>query len=377
MAQESAQEKTERATPRREKQAREEGSVVRSRELGTMAMLLAGAGSLLFLGETLIGRLAAIMRAAFQPSRAQIFDPSHMPTAFAGAILSGLSAVAPFLGVFIVVAILSSVAIGGVSFSLKALTFKWERLDPVQGLGRLFTWRGFIELAKSMAKFAVVGAVAVWWLRGHAGEFLSLDDEPLETGMVHAAHLVAWSFLVVSAGTILIALVDVPVQIWQHQRQIRMSRQELRDELKETEGKPEMRARIRRMQREVASRRMMQEVPKADVIVTNPSHYAVALKYDAARMRAPRVVAKGADLVAMTIRRLGEAHGVTLFSAPPLARALYHGTEIGREIPAGLYRAVAQVLAYVYQLRQPRPAGMGEPVAPSDFAIPDDLRRDA
>jgi flagellar biosynthesis protein FlhB len=376
MAEESAQEKTERATPRREKQAREEGAVVRSRELGTMAMLLAGAGGVLFLGETLIGRLAEIMRLAFQPSRAQIFDPSHMATTFAGAVLSGLFAVAPFFGIFVVVAILSSIAVGGLSFSFKALTFKWERLDPVQGLGRIITWRGFIELAKSLIKFAVVGAVAVWWLRGHANEFLSLDDEPLESGMVHAAHLVAWSFLVVSAGTILIALVDVPVQIWQHHRQIRMSRQELRDELKETEGKPEMRARIRRMQREMASRRMMQEVPKADVIVTNPTHYAVALKYDATRMRAPRVVAKGAELVAVTIRRLGEAHGVALFSAPPLARALYHSTEIGREIPAGLYRAVAQVLAYVYQLRQPRPQGMGEPVPPSDFSIPDEFRRD-
>jgi flagellar biosynthesis protein FlhB len=372
----SAQEKTERATPRRQQQAREQGTVVRSRELGTMAMTLAGAAGVLFAGEDLVARLAGSMRQSFQPSRAQIFDAGAMPVALAESVMSGLAGIAPLLGLFVVVAILSSVAVGGLSFSVKAMGFKWERLDPVAGMGRVFSIRGFIELLKSMAKFALVGAVAVWWLRGHAGEFLGLADEPLEAGMVHAASLLAWSFVVVSAGTILIAMVDVPVQVWQYRKQMRMSHQELRDELKETEGKPEMRARIRRMQREMASRRMMQEVPKADVIVTNPTHYAVALKYDAGRMRAPRVVAKGADLVAVAIRRLGETSRVPVFSAPPLARALYFSTEIGREIPTGLYHAVAQVLAYVFQVRQPRATGMGDPVPPADLRIPPELRRD-
>lgn len=375
MAEESPQERTEQATPRKRQQAREQGTVVRSRELVTMAMTLAGSAFILFAGEGLVRRMADLMRQSFQPGRARIFDAAALPVALAESSWSSLVGMAPFLAVFVVVAILSSIAVGGLSFSIKAVGFRWDRLDPVQGMARVFSVRGLIELLKAMGKFVAVAAVAVWWIQAHAGELLGLADEPVESGLAHAASLLGWSFLVVSAGMLLIAAVDVPVQVWQYQKQMRMSRQELRDELKETEGKPEMRARIRRMQREMASRRMMQEVPKADVIVTNPTHFAVALKYDAGRMRAPRVVAKGADLVAAAIRQLGQASHVPLFAAPPLARALFYSTEIGREIPAGLYNAVAQVLAYVYQLRQPRPTGMGDPVAPTNLPIPPELRR--
>jgi flagellar biosynthesis protein FlhB len=375
MAEESPQERTEQATPRKRQQAREQGTVVRSRELVTMAMTLAGSGFILFAGEGLAQRMADLMRQSFQPGRARIFDTAALPVALAESSWSSLVGIAPFLIVFVVVAILSSIAVGGLSFSIKAIGFRWDRLDPVQGMARVFSVRGLVELLKAMGKFVAVAAVAVWWIQAHAGELLGLADEPVESGLAHAASLLGWSFLVVSAGMLLIAAADVPVQVWQYRKQMRMSRQELRDELKETEGKPEMRARIRRMQREMASRRMMQEVPKADVIVTNPAHFAVALKYDADRMRAPRVVAKGADIVAAAIRQLGQSHHVPLFAAPPLARALYYSTEIGREIPAGLYNAVAQVLAYVYQLRQGRPVGMGDPVPPKDLPIPPELRR--
>jgi flagellar biosynthetic protein FlhB len=233
-----------------------------------------------------------------------------------------------------------------------------------------------MEVAKSLIKFTLVATVAVWWLRSHAAEFLSLGEEPLETALPHAAHLLAWSFLMISLGTILIAAVDVPFQLWHHQKGLRMSKQELKDEVKETEGKPEVKGRIRRMQREMAQRRMMQDVPKADVIVTNPTHYAVALKYDAGRMGAPRVVAKGADVIAAAIRRVAEAHRVPFFEAPPLARAIYFSTEIDEEIPKGLYVAVAQVLAYIFQLREPAADGR-TPVPPRNLPIPKEFQRDS
>jgi flagellar biosynthetic protein FlhB len=281
---------------------------------------------------------------------------------------------APLFALLVAAAVASSVAVGGFNFSTQALVPNFGRLNPLQGLKRLFHWRGATELGKAVLKFALVGGIAVWWLSTHVGEFLALGEESLESGAQHAASLITWSFLVIGAGTIVIAAFDVPLQMWQHARELRMTRQEVKDEVKEMEGRPEVKGRLRRKQREIAQRRMMQEVPKADVIVTNPTHFAVALKYDAQRMRAPKVVAKGADLVALTIRRLGEAHRVPVFEAPPLARALYWSAELNQEIPTELYLAVAQVLAYVYQLRNPQ-AGAGAPVPPTDLPIPADLKR--
>jgi flagellar biosynthetic protein FlhB len=339
-----------------------------------MAMLLAGAGGVMFLGPALMDTLAQLMRTGLQPSRAHIFQPALAVSSLADAFVQALWAMVPLFALLVVVAVASSVAVGGLNFSTQALAPNFGRINPFSGIKRLFHWRGATELVKAILKFALVGAIAFWWLRTHVGEFLALGEESIESGAAHAASLLLWSFLVISAGTILIAIIDVPFQLWQHGRELRMTRQEVKDEMKELEGRPEVKGRVRRKQREIAQRRMMQEVPKADVIVTNPTHFAVALKYDANRMRAPKVVAKGADLLALTIRRLGEAHRVPVFEAPPLARALYWSTELEREIPAGLYLAVAQVLAYVYQLRNPQP-GARDPVRPVDLPIPDDLRR--
>ncbi len=374
MAEADFQERTESATPKRREQAREKGQLARSRELTTMAMLLAGAGGVMSLGPALMETLAQLMRAGLQPSRAHIFQPGMALNSLVEAGAQALLALVPLFVLLAVVAVGASVAVGGLNFSSQALAPNFGRINPFSGIKRVFHWRGAIELVKAILKFALVGAIAFWWLRTHAGEFLALGEESVESGAAHAAGLLLWSFLVISAGTILIAVVDVPFQLWQHGRELRMTRQEVKDEMKELEGRPEIKGRVRRKQREIAQRRMMQEVPKADVIVTNPTHFAVALKYDANRMRAPKVVAKGADLLALTIRRLGEAHRVPVFEAPPLARALYWSTELEREIPAGLYLAVAQVLAYVYQLRNPQP-GARPPTRPVDLPIPDELRR--
>lgn len=371
----SAQERTERATPRRQQDAREKGLVARSRELNTVALLLAGSGGLLFLGAGIVKTLGQVMHASFEFDRSRIFDTAQGPAALADAMQATLFALLPFLLLLAIAAIVSSIALGGVNFSAKAISVQWERISPMKGFQRIFSAQGLMEIVKSLAKFLVVGSIAAWWLWHSAGDFLLLGDLPIESGLAQTGHLVAWSFLVICLGTILIAAVDVPFQLWNHAQQLRMSKQEVRDELKETDGRPEVKQRIRRLQREMAQRRMMQEVPKADVIVTNPQHYAVALRYDNGRMRAPKVVAKGADLIAARIRAIAGEHRVPLFEAPPLARALYHSTELNQEIPQGLYLAVAQVLAYIFQLREMRPGV--SPTAPVDLPIPPELRRDA
>lgn len=371
---ESGQERTERATPRRQQEARDKGLVARSRELNTVALLVAGAGGFLVLGGAVIQSIGDVMRASFTFDHARAMDRGVVLVALTDGLVASFNALLPFLAVLLVAALASSVALGGMQLSSKAITPQWERIDPLKGLQRMFSAQSLMELVKALAKFLLVGSIAVAWLWHEAGAFLALGELPTEAGLAEAASLIGWSFLVVSLATILIAAVDVPFQLWNHMQQLRMTKQEVRDELKETDGKPEVKAQIRRMQREMAQRRMMQEVPKADVIVTNPQHYAVALRYDAGRMRAPKVVAKGADLIAAQIREVAREHRVPLFEAPPLARALYHSTDLGKEIPAGLYLAVAQVLAYVFQLREARPGQA--PTAPGDLPIPPELRRD-
>jgi flagellar biosynthetic protein FlhB len=323
----------------------------------------------LVLGERLSGAMAALLERGLSLDRAQAFDPAAAIAGLTQSGLAALTAIAPLLALLAAAALLAPLALGGLAFSTKAVAPQWARLDPLRGLKRVFSWQGLVELVKALAKFALLGAIAFWLLRRQAAEYLALGNEALEPALAHAARLIGWSFLWVSLGMILIAALDVPFQLWQHARNLRMTRQEVRDELKETEGRPEVKSQIRRLQRERAQRRMMAEVPKADVVITNPQHYACALRYDAARMRAPRLVAKGAGPIAARIRELATAHRVPQVETPPLARALYFNTELEQEIPQGLYLAVAQVLSYVYHLRQGRAA------APPDPDIPPEYRR--
>ncbi len=376
MAQEEGQERTEPATPKRLREARERGQVVRSRELNTTAVLLASAGALLLLGGGMVEGLRALLRHGLAFDRARIFDNAALGVALERGALEALVTAAPLLAVTVIASLLAPMALGGWSFSTRAFSFQWDRLDPIKGLGRVFAWRGLIELVKALAKFSLVAVAAIVVIWNLSGPMLGLGNEPLERALAHAAHLVGWSFLVLSLAMLVIAAADVPFQLWDYARQLRMTRQELKDEHKETEGRPEVRSRIRGLQRELARRRMMAEVPKADVIVTNPTHYAVALRYEEGRMAAPLVIAKGRDLIAMQIRQVGAASRVPQMSAPPLARALYHSTELNRPIPAGLYLAVAQVLAYVYQLRRARSEGGAAPLPPKDLPIPAELKRD-
>lgn len=372
---EDGQERSEQATGKRLEDARKKGQIARSKELNTAAVTLVSAGMLLVTGPAMLQRLADIMRSGLSLDRSEIFDPAAPVLAMEHTLINALGVVAPFLLVTAVVAIGASIALGGWAFSAEALAFDLNKLNPVEGIKRLVSVRGLVELLKALAKVVLLTAVAVGLLWHLSNQFLGLGTESTKPALAHAANLVGWSFLGVSLPLLLIAAADVPFQLWDHARQLKMTKQETKDEYKETEGNPEIKRRIRGKQQEIAQARMMSEVPKADVVVTNPTHYAVALRYDAQDMGAPRVVAKGADLIAAQIRKVAAANDVVVMSAPPLARALYHSTKLNQEIPAGLYLAVAQVLAYVYQLKAVEEHGGVVPTPPSDLPVPDEFEK--
>ncbi|NWN91694.1 flagellar type III secretion system protein FlhB [Marinobacter adhaerens] len=371
----NSQEKTEEATPRRLEKAREDGQTARSKELATMAVLMAGAGGLLIFGTHLGGALADIMRDSFTLERSAIYDTRHMSVQLMASAKEAAWALAPLLVILVIAAIAGSIGIGGLLFSGKAIAPKLNRMDPMKGLGRMFSARSLIELVKAIAKVGLVMCIAILILNARTEDLLAIADEPVVPAMEHVLWTLGWSFFLLSCATIIISMIDVPFQIFDHQKKLRMTKQEVKDEFKDTEGKPEVKGKIRQLQREMAQRRMMQDVPTADVVITNPTHYAVALKYDQDSMGAPVVVAKGSDETAFKIMEIAREHKVELLRTPPLTRAVYHNSEVGDEIPDGLYMAIAQVLAYVFQLRQFR-KGRGPRPGMPDFPIPSDLRRD-
>lgn len=371
----NSQEKTEEPTPRRLEKAKEDGQTARSKELATMAVLLAGAGGLLMFGGSLGATLESIMRDAFVIERAAIYDTRHMSVQLILSAKEAAFALSPILIMLLVAAIAGSIGIGGLLFSGKAIAPKLNRIDPIKGLGRMFSLRSLIELVKAIAKVGLVLAVAILILNLRTEDLLAIAEEPIVPAMAHVVWTLGWSFLILSCATIIIAMIDVPFQIYDHQKKLRMTKQEVKDEYKDTEGKPEVKGKIRQLQREMAQRRMMQDVPTADVVITNPTHYAVALKYNQDSMGAPVVVAKGADEIAFKIMEIAREHKVEILRTPPLTRAVYHNTDVGQEIPDGLYMAIAQVLAYVFQLRQFRKGRGAKPGMP-DFPIPPEMRRD-
>jgi flagellar biosynthesis protein FlhB len=365
MAENDDRERTESPTQKRLDEARKKGQVPRSRDLGAAAVVLSGGLGLYGAGSLTGGRLLSLMHDGLAFSRGDALDTGRMLLQFEHAALRGLLAAAPLLGLLLAAAVLAPLAIGGWTFSSEVLTPDFGRLSPSSGLARMFSSRGWIELGKSLTRFIVVAlvAVALLWKQFHS--FSSLGSEPPGAAIGHALSLVGTALIALGGALAAIALVDAPLAIWQHHKALRMSREEIREEHKDTEGSPELKSRVRRVQQAIARKRMMQDVPKADVVITNPTHYAVALRYDDQRMRAPVLVAKGRDLIAQRIREIAIEHKVALVEAPPLARALHAGCELGDEIPARLYSAVAKILVYVYQLRTARQRGGPTPPPPS------------
>ncbi|OZI78047.1 MULTISPECIES: flagellar biosynthesis protein FlhB [Bordetella] len=372
MADESDLEKTEAASPRRLEKAREEGQIARSRELGTFMLLAAGVGGLWLSGSLLYRGLAGVLRAGLGFDARVGRDTGAMVAQAVDGAGQALWVVLPVFGVLLAVAVLASVLLGGFVFSSKPLLPDLSKLSPLAGLKRMVSAQTAVELFKAIAKALLVGGVAAAVLATHQDDMLALMHAAPTEALVRALTLVALCCALIVASLAVIVMLDVPWQIWSHLKKLRMSKEDVRQEHKESEGDPHIKARIRQQQRAMARRRMMTEVPRADVVVTNPTHYAVALRY-AEGQAAPRVVAKGAGLVAARIRALAAEHRVPLLEAPPLARALYRHVELGQEIPAALYTAVAEVLAWVFQLRSWRAGWGAEPPAPVALAVPAEL----
>ncbi|MBA2658230.1 MAG: flagellar type III secretion system protein FlhB [Nitrosospira sp.] len=373
MSEESDLEKTEPASPRKLEKSREDGQLPRSPELSTFAVLMAAGSGLWLMGDHLTGQLRALMKEGMQVPRDIGFDAGLLTERLFDLSSHALIAFAPFLILMVLVAVAAPMLLSGWLFTWKPLAPDFNRLNPVKGVGRMFSLNSLLELSKALLKAALIGGAGAWTIWHHKEAVLSLIAAPLAVGAGHMGDLVVMSFLAIAGTMVLIAAVDVPFQIWDHLRKLKMTKEEVRREAKETEGDPQVKARIRARQREMARKRMMAEIPKADVIVTNPTHYSVALKYEDGKMRAPRVVAKGSHLLALKIREIAQQHQVPLLEAPPLARALYHHAELGDEIPQTLYNAVAEVLAYIYQLRRYREYGGKAPDLPNALEVPEEL----
>ncbi|MCU7214417.1 flagellar biosynthesis protein FlhB [Pseudomonas sp. VE 196-7] len=375
---ESGQDKTEDPTEKRKKDSREKGEIARSKELNTLAVMLAGAGGLLIFGGMLAQELMDLMRLNFNLSREVIMDEKSMGTFLLVSGKIALLAIQPVMITLLLAALIGPISLGGWLFAAGSMAPKFSRMNPGAGLKRMFSMKAVIELVKALAKFIITLFVALMVLSADIDDFLRIAHEPLEQAIIHSVTLVGWSSLWLACGLIIIAAVDVPVQLWESHKKLLMTKQEVRDEHKDQEGRPEVKQRIRQTQREMSQRRMMAAIPDADVVITNPTHYAVALKYDSEKGGAPVLLAKGSDFLALKIREIAVANNVMLLESPGLARSIYYSTELEQEIPGGLYLAVAQVLAYVYQIRQYR-AGKGKRPDPlkDDLPIPPDLRRDS
>lgn len=376
---ESGQDKTEDPTEKRKRTAREKGEIARSKELNTVSVTLAGAGALLAFGGNLAETLMTLMRMNFSLTREVLVDERSMGQFLLASGKMAIWAVQPILVLLFVIAFVSSILLGGFIFSGSLLQPKFSRMNPLSGIKRMFSLNSLTELLKAMAKFFMILVVALVVLSNDRQALLAIANEPLEQAIIHSVQVVGWSALWMAAGLLIIAAADVPFQLYQTHKKLKMTKQEVKDEYKDSEGKPEVKQRIRQLQREVSQRRMMAAVPEADVIITNPTHYAVALKYDPEQGgAAPLLLAKGTDFIALKIREIAVEHKVQILESPALARAIYYSTEVEQEIPAGLYLAVAQVLAYVFQIRQYR-SGKGKRPEPlkEDLPIPPDLRRDS
>lgn len=371
MADTENEDRTEQASEKRLQEARDKGEVPRSRDLSGAMVVLAGAVMMMSGSSAMYAHMQHIYALGMGYSREALFS-DHLTSQVLGAVMREvLALLTPIFAVTLVAAVGSTVAIGGLNFSSEALIPKFERLDPIAGFGRLFSLNGLIELAKSLIKVLFIGGALVLLLRHDEASVMATGGEAIGAGVGQSLSLVAHASLLFAVVLGVIGGIDAVWQRFDFGRRHRMSKQEVKDEHKDTEGNPQMKGRIRQMQQQLARRRMIQDVPKADVIVVNPTHFAVALRYDDARMRAPRVVAKGVDILAQQIRMVASAHNIPLVEAPPLARALYATTDLGHEIPAALYVAVAQILAYVYQLKQAVERGGHAPSVPKPDVDPE------
>ena len=337
-------------------------------------MLLPCAVALWVTGEMAMDAVRRLFSGALTPPTSTMKATEEVGAFLGYGLLSGLEMIVPFLALTVVVALLGPASMGGLIFSVQSMTPGLDKLDPIKGLGRIFSRKSLLELVKSLLKFFLVSGVAALVLLSFERQVMGLISLPVGEGIAQAGRMIMLTLILLSASLILVVAIDVPFQLWDHNRKLRMTKQEVKDEMKETDGNPEVKGKVRQKQREIADRRMLADVPTADVVITNPTHFSVALKYDQSGTTAPQVIAKGADLMAMQIRHIARANDIVIYEEPPLARALYASTEVGDEIPGNLFLAVARVLAYVFHLRKaqatdyiPRPAAIELPEEYADI----------
>lgn len=373
MAEDSDLEKTEQPSQRKLDQAKEKGQVARSHELSTFSILLAGGATLWFMGASLNSKMVKLLHDGLTFNRDLVFKPELMIPHLYDLSMSMLITFAPVLLMLFLAAFLSPLMLNGWLFSTEALMPQFSRMNPVSGITRMFSTHALVELTKALGKATIVGGIATWVIWHRRDDVLQLATLSITTAISQIGYLVGGSFLAIVSAMLLIVAVDVPFQLWDHNKKLMMTKEEVRQESKESDGNPEVKGRIRSMQREAARRRMMAAIPTADVVVTNPTHYSVALKYSDKGMSAPTVVAKGSHLIAQRIREIAVENHVPILEAPPLARALHKHTEIGESIPEALYTAVAEVLAYVYQLKRYQAQGGDRPEQPGNLPVPAEL----
>jgi flagellar biosynthesis protein FlhB len=374
MAEDSSQEKSEEPTQRKLERAKEKGQVPRSREMGTASVLTASAVAMFIIGPNLAERMMLIAKKFLTVDRSYFFDPMAMLQVWS-VVLDELAV--PLLGFILMLFLcgfLGNILIGGITFSSHSIEFKFDKLSPLRGFKRMFGSQGLIELIKSLAKVILIISVVGLLLYIYADEILYLSHEVFDLSVEHALSLLLWMFIILCSSMILIVSIDAPFQMWKHQKEQRMTKQEIKDERKNTDGSPEVKSRIRRLQQEISQRRMLQDLPDADVVIVNPEHYAVAVKYDLEKAKAPYILAKGVDHFAFKIRTVAVANNIPIVVSARLSRALYYSTRINQQIPDLLFTAVAQVLAYVYQLNQFNLGRGRRPAAlPQEFSIPDEI----
>jgi flagellar biosynthetic protein FlhB len=369
---EDGQEKTESPSEKRLQESREKGQVPRSKELGTLLMTLVAALWLWWLGAGMIEDMVQVMSAGLRMERDYAFDMKKATDLIFAQFEAALWLVAPFLLVMTIVAVISNILVGGWLFSTQVMAPKFSKLNPISGIARMFSKKALVELIKALLKFVLMVLIAILFIYSTLHQLRVLGMVDVMTGMAGSGKLLVEAFLVMSLGLIVIALIDAPYQLYTHAEQMKMTLQEVKEEYKQTEGSPEIKGRIRRMQREMAMRRMMQDVPKADVIITNPEHYAVALQYDGEKKDAPVVLAMGIDFMAAQIRTIAQQHNIQIIRSPALARALYYNSDIGQVIPRSLFNAVAQILAMLFQLKNKEISQLPDFTS---LSVPDNLKQ--
>ena len=372
---EDGSEKTESASSKKLQDARNKGNIPRSKDLSTALLLIVAAVTLYGTGTLLVKDLAVLFDFNFLVERKDLFDLNRMVFHLYESVVAMMDSMVLLMSVLAAAGIIGSIALGGLNFSWEPLIPKLSKMNPIAGLKRMFSVQSLVELLKSIAKVSLVTLISVLVILYFLPETLGLTFQNIQLALEHGIDIIIWSFIFVTLALVLIAAIDVPFQVWSHKEKLKMTKQEVKDEFKQQEGDPLVRGRIRQLQRQAAMSRMMSDVPEADVIITNPTHFSVALKYDQVSGSAPILLAKGGDFIALKIREVGNHYDIPVIQSPALARAVYHHTEIGEEIPQGLFKVVAQLLAYVYQLRNAR-TGAPMPESMPNLDVPDEFQWD-